>query len=413
MVTVFGLGYVGLTTALGFAKYGNTVYGIDVDKERAASISAGKVPFSEPGLDRALAESLNKTFFVTDDIERAVSQSEYVFYCVGTPYREDGQADLAHLYSAIDQTLPYARVGRFKTLVIKSTVPPSTTKEKVLSYVEAKGFRDGVDFCVANNPEFLREGYSWDDFINADRIVIGVSGSRAQDMLEKLYAPFNIPVYAVSLNTSEFIKYLSNTLLSTMISYSNEMSIAADMIGDISVPKAFKILHLDKRWGGCNMTAYVYPGCGYGGYCLPKDASAFYSLMKSKGFRMGILGNVISVNDSMADFMTERITRNTSADSPIGILGLSFKPGSDDARDTPAAWIIKRLLKSGYGNICAYDPVAIDEFRKLYDFPIEYKNSQEEVLGVSQTVAIVTAWDEFKGLDLRFAGEIIDCRYML
>ncbi len=413
MVTVFGLGFVGLTTALGFAQYGLTVYGIDADRERAASIAAGRTPFVEPGLDEALADNLGRTFFVTDDVESAVTRSEYVFYCVGTPCGADGQADLTHIYAALDSTLPCAGRGPFKALVIKSTVPPSTTREKILPYVEARGFRDGVDLCIANNPEFLREGRCWDDFIHADRIVLGVSDDRAGAMLGKLYERFNIPICVVSLNTGEFVKYLSNTMLSTLISYANEMSIAADMIGDIDVPEAFRILHRDKRWNGCAMTTYVYPGCGYGGYCLPKDTGAFHSLMQRRGLDMGILSNVISVNDGMADFMADRIVRNAAPDSPIGVLGLSFKPGSDDVRDTPAARILESLIKRGYGNIRAYDPVAIDGFRKRYDFPIEYKNSQEEVLEESGTVAILTAWDEFKGLDSRFGGRIIDCRYVL
>ena len=292
-------------------------------------------------------------------------------------------------------------------------MPPSTTKDKVLVYIEAKGFCAGVDFGLANNPEFLREGYCWEDFIHADRIVLGVSDARAEEMLRKLYAPFNIPVYAVSMNTGEFIKYLSNTMLATMISFSNEMSIAADAVGDIQVAESFKILHKDKRWGDCNMTSYVYPGCGYGGYCLPKDTNAFYSLMKGKGVDMGILANVIAVNDGMTDFVADRITRSIGREVPIGILGLSFKPGSDDVRDAPAARIIARLIEMGYGNICAYDPVAIDEFRKNNNLPIEYKNNQDDVLKASRTVVIITAWDEFKGLDARFDGEIIDCRYML
>ncbi len=413
MITVFGLGFVGLTTALGFARHGYTVHGIDADAVRAGSIAAGKIPFKEPGLDEALAESLNKTFFVTDDVESAVSRSECVFYCVGTPYGQDGQADLSHLYAAIDSTLPYVKKGSYKTLVVKSTVPPSTTGDLVAGHVEAMGFRNGVDFSIANNPEFLREGYCWDDFLHADRIVLGVSDSRAGEMLRRLYAPFERPVCVVSPNTAEFIKYLSNTMLATLISFANEMSIAADAIGGISVPEAFRILHMDKRWGGCAMASYAYPGCGYGGYCLPKDTSAFHSLMQRKGVDMGILANVIAVNDGMADFMADRIARNANADTAIGILGLSFKPGSDDVRDTPAARILERLIKRGCRTICAYDPVAIAAFRERYDFDIAYKNTQEEVLEHADIVAIVTAWDEFRGLDRRFGGEIVDCRHML
>lgn len=413
MVTVFGLGFVGLTTALGFAEKGVKVYGFDVNKERSNEIKSGKLPFFEPGLDKALEKNLNKTFFVVDDIKEAIEDSEYVFYCVGTPYGEGGQADLKYLYSAIEMTLSNIKDNKFRVLITKSTVPPSTTKEKVIKFVEDKDFKVGERVGIANNPEFLREGYCWDDFMHADRIVLGVSDITCEKMLRKLYKVFDIPVYCVSLNTGEFIKYLSNTLLATLISYSNEMSIIADTIGDIDVAEAFKILHLDKRWGGCNMASYVYPGCGYGGYCLPKDTNALYSLVNNKGFDAKILKNVINTNDNMPRFIAKKIIKGLDMDSKIGILGLAFKPGSDDVRDTPSAKIINELLKLGYENICAYDPIANDNFKNSYKLDLDYKNSINDVINESEKVAILTAWDEFKGLDLKTDKEIVDCRYIL
>ena len=274
VITVFGLGFVGLTTAVGFAEKGIKVYGIDVNEERTAVIREGRLPFFEPGLDEALVRNLNKTFFVTENVMQAVAESDCIYYCVGTPYGEGGQADLTYLYSAVESTLSGIQDEKFRVLVTKSTIPPSTTKEKIVPFVEEKGFQVGRQIGIANNPEFLREGYCWDDFMNADRIVLGISDSRSEEILRRLYAGFDIPVFAVSLNTGEFIKYLSNTLLATLISYSNEMSVMADTVGDIDVAGAFRILHMDKRWGGCSMTSYVYPGCGYGGYCLPKDTNA-------------------------------------------------------------------------------------------------------------------------------------------
>ena len=250
VVTVFGLGFVGLTTAVGFAEKGITVYGFDVDSARVDIIGNGKLPFFEPGLDKALIRNLNRTFYIADSIEHAVEESDCVYYCVGTPYSEGGQADLTYLYSAVDTTLRCIHDERFRVLVIKSTVPPSTTREKVIPYIESKGFDVGNNIGVANNPEFLREGYCWDDFMNADRIVLGVSDNRSEEILRNLYEGFDIPVYAVSPNTGEFIKYLSNALLATLISYANEMSVIADTIGDIDVAEAFHILHMDKRWGG-------------------------------------------------------------------------------------------------------------------------------------------------------------------
>lgn len=413
VVTVFGLGFVGLTTAVGFAEKGIKVYGIDVNTARTDIIKSGQLPFFEPGLDEALIRNQGKTFFVTDDVTLAVQESDCIYYCVGTPYGDGGQADLTYLYSAVESTLKAIEDKKFRVLVTKSTIPPSTTKEKIIPFVEEKGFHVGKDLGVANNPEFLREGHCWDDFMEADRIVLGVSDSHSEEVLRSLYFGFDIPIFAVSLNTGEFIKYLSNTLLATLISYSNEMSVMADTIGDIDVAEAFHILHMDKRWGGCSMASYVYPGCGYGGYCLPKDTNAIYSLVKTKGFDAGILKNVIETNDNMPEYMAKRIEKNITNDNCIGVLGLSFKPGSDDVRDTPAAKIIKKLLADGYRKIIAYDPIAIEEFKNYYKLEIEYCQSMREIIEEADELVILTAWEEFKELRSVTNKPIVDCRYIL
>ncbi len=412
VVTVFGLGFVGLTTAVGFAEKGITVYGLDVDRQRMSVLKEGKLPFHEPGLDEALVRNLGKNFHLTEDAEAAVAASDCIYYCVGTPYGEGGEADLTYLYGAIDTTLAACRDDKYRVLVTKSTIPPSTTSEKIIPYIEAKGYAVGKGLGVANNPEFLREGTCWDDFMHADRIVLGVSDERTAQILQELYAGFDIPKFCVSLNTGEFIKYLSNTLLATLISYSNEMAQLADTIGGIDVAQAFRILHMDKRWGGCNMSSYVYPGCGYGGYCLPKDTNAIYALGKQKGFDAQILSNVITVNDARPGYMAARVEENVGKNSCIGVLGLSFKPESDDVRDTPAAKVISRLLADGYTNIVAYDPLAMDEFEKHYQLKIAYAASSAEVLEQADEIVVLTAWKEFVDVPKRTDKTIIDCRYM-
>lgn len=413
MITVFGLGFVGLTTALGFAHYGFKVHGIDVDEPRKALIRNGKLPFLEKGLDTALTDTLGRTFFVEDDAEKAIEDSEVIFYCVGTPYGVNGEADLTYLFSAIDETLRYVGKGKQKVLVVKSTVPPSTVSERVVPYIEKAGFSVGEDVIVANNPEFLREGYCWEDFIKADRIVIGSKDGEPIEKLMKIYEPFQIPVFNVSWNTGEFIKYLSNTLLATLISYSNEMAEAADHIGGIEVAKAFHILHMDKRWNGCNMANYVYPGCGYGGYCLPKDTNAFYALAKGKGAKPEILGNVIRTNDDMPEIIAQRISRKVDKNQKIGILGLSFKPESDDVRDCASAKIIKQLQEMGYQRMVAYDPVANEVFQKCYNIAqMEYANSLDEILDEADVFVILTAWKEFKGISQKTDKLVLDYRYM-
>lgn len=417
VITIFGLGFVGLTTSLGFSEYGHKVYGVEVNEERLNTIKSGKLPFLEPGLDEALARHLNKNFqpIGTGQLTEAIAQSDCVYYCVGTPYGKDGQADLTYLLNAIDQTLAVRPKDKYQVLVIKSTIPPSTTSQKVIPHLQTKGLKVGEDLGVANNPEFLREGHCWDDFMNADRIVLGVSDELSAQVLRQIYATVKEPVYCVSLNTGEFIKYLSNTLLATLISYSNEMSIVADTIGGIDVAEAFRILHMDKRWGGATMASYVYPGCGYGGYCLPKDTNALYAVTKTAGFNAQILKNVIETNDHMPEFIADKIIRAIGTDKSqcIGILGLSFKPGSDDVRDTPSAKIIRALTARGYTNICAYDPVAIGEFRRWYDLDIHYTDTYETLLQQADSFVIATAWPEFSDVKQRTSKPIVDCRYML
>lgn len=415
MVTVVGLGFVGLTTALGFAEYGHKVYGIEINSDRYNTITAGKLPFLEPGLDEALTRHLGKNFIPTTDWESAIKDSDYVYYCVGTPYGEDGQADLTYLYGAIEQTLSAIHDDKFRVLVTKSTIPPSTTKQRIIPFLEEHGIKVPEKMGVANNPEFLREGHCWEDFIHTDRVVLGVSDERSEKMLQDLYANANAPVFAVSLNTGEFIKYLSNTSLACLISFSNEMSIAADVIGDIDVAEAFHILHMDKRWQNGSIRNYFYPGCGYGGYCLPKDTNAFNALTRGLGFNGPILHDIIATNDAMPEVTANRIIKAAGEDKGvcIGVLGLSFNPGSSDTRDAPSAKIIRKLNENGYHNIIAYDPVAMEEFQQYYKLNYICKESYEEVINNADVLVIATAWSMFGNIQELTHKPIVDCRYML
>lgn len=413
MITVFGLGFVGLTTALGFAHFGNKVYGVDINTERVELLQNNKLPFFEPNLDNALIKHNNNNFIITDDIKMAIENSEYIFYCVGTPYGKNGEADLKYLFSALEQTIMFLTKERPKTLIMKSTIPPSTTKERIIPFIEKHDLHIGDDVFVANNPEFLREGYCWEDFINADRIVVGCENQKAIELITNLYKPFNSPIHILSYNSAEFIKYLSNTMLATMISYANEMSIIADRIGDIDVAKSFNILHSDKRWGNASMSSYMYPGCGYGGYCLPKDTNALYAISKNKGYDPKILGNVIKLNDSMIDIITNKITNRCTSDKKIGILGLSFKPNSNDVRETVSVKIINKLIEKKYHNIYAYDPVAIQEFKESYNLDISYCSSLEKICERTDILVILTGWQEFLQVKKLTTKPILDCRYIL
>lgn len=414
-VSVVGLGFVGLTTALGFAEYGHTVYGLESDEKRLKQIRTGNLPFYEPDLGEVLRRHLESLFFPTDHWEKAVAESAVIFYCVGTPYSEGGEADLTFLFQAIQQTLDAIHDQWSRVLVVKSTIPPSTTEKRIIPFLEQHNVCVPEQFGVANNPEFLREGHCWEDFIHADRIVLGVCDARSEEVLCKLYAKAEIPICCVSPSTGEFIKYLSNTSLACLISYANEMSLLADAIGGIDVAGAFRVLHMDKRWQTGTIRSYFYPGCGYGGYCLPKDTSALYGVAKSYGFEGRILEQVIALNDQMPAAAAKRIIRAAGKDKAIciGILGLSFNVGSDDVRDAPSAKIIQNLNEAGYQNIVAYDPVAMNGFQKQYQLSCRYLAGYEQILEAADLFAVVTAWPDFHTLPSLTSKPIIDCRYAL
>lgn len=416
MIAVIGLGFVGLTTALGFADKGYKVYGFDVNQEKMTMIKQGEIPFLEPNLKEALERNINKNFIVVSNIKEAVNASKSIFICVGTPNDDQGKVDLTYIEKAIEAILKEVEKMDYKILVIKSTVPPATTKEKIIAFIEKQGFIIGKNIGLANNPEFLREGYAWEDFTCPDRVVIGEYDKRSGDTIEEIYKPFNAPVHRVSLNTGEFIKYLSNTLLATLISYSNEMSLIANAIKDIDIAESFQILHEDKRWSGqpANIKSYAYPGCGFGGYCLPKDTQALVARSREHGYDPKILENVLKVNQKIKSFVVDRISQTVKFSDTIGVLGLSFKPDSDDVRESPSRDIIQLLIKIGYKNIIAYDPVANNAFKKSYNLPIQYAASLSEIVKKTDNLIILTAWKEFKNNKNLFKNKrVFDFRYIL
>ncbi|MCC9168606.1 UDP-glucose dehydrogenase family protein [Pontibacter harenae] len=414
MITVLGLGFVGLTTALGFSKKGFKVYGIDVDQNRIEKLNKGEVPFFEPNLPEALQEELGNNFILGTDLSEAVNDSKAVIICVGTPGNADGSADLTYLLQAVKDVFEVSD-GSFKVIVTKSTVPPSTVSEKVKPYVQELNAQYNKSIGLASNPEFLREGFAWDDFMNPDRIVIGVEDEQSKLVLNELYQPFKAPVHYVNYNSAEYIKYLSNTLLSTLISFSNEMAMIADHIGDIDVAKAFKILHQDKRWSGypAKMSSYVYPGCGYGGYCLPKDTAALNSIAKEKGFDTKILSGNLQINEEVMEFVATKVANTVPKDSTVGILGLAFKSGSDDVRLSPSKAIIEKLLDKGYTNIQAYDPMANEVFDATYKMPLTYTDTLEKLVEQADVLVLLTDWPEFRNnRSLLNSKQLFDFRYV-
>lgn len=416
-ISVLGLGFVGLTTGLGFAKKGFTTYGFDINAKRLASLKKYNIPFFEPHLKEVLEETLGDTFFLDVAFEEAIKKSDAIFLCVGTPEKSDGSADLTYLLKGIEQILN-VNTEKFQVLITKSTVPPSTLSNEVIPFVNEKLAENlGRRIGFASNPEFLREGYCWEDFIEPDRVVIGVEDEVSKEILDKVYQPFGAPIHYVSYNTAEFVKYLSNTLLSTMISYANEMSMIAGAIGNIDVKNAFEILHQDKRWFGkpAIMKNYVFPGCGYGGYCLPKDTAALISISEKNGFSPSLLKANLKVNKEIKPFLVDKIVSEVDLDETLGILGLSFKPNSDDVRITPTKEIIEQLLKKGYSQIVAYDPISNEEFKSHYpELTITYLDTLDELINTADKLVLLTNWDEFKDNKEKFDHlKVYDFRYTL
>ncbi len=416
-VSILGLGFVGLTTGLGLAKKGFKTYGFDINEPRLASLKSHHIPFFEPHLKEVLEETLGNSFFLDVSFEEAIKNSDAVFLCVGTPEKADGSADLTYLLNGIEQILN-VNTEKFQVIITKSTVPPSTLSMEVIPFVNQKLVENpNRKVGFASNPEFLREGYCWEDFIEPDRVVIGVEDEKSKEILDKVYQPFGAPIHYVNYNTAEYIKYLSNTLLSTMISYSNEMSMIAGAIGNIEVKNAFRILHEDKRWFGqpAGMKSYVYPGCGYGGYCLPKDTAALISVAEKNGFSPEMLKANLHVNKEIKPFLVEQIVSQIDTNSTLGILGLSFKPNSDDVRITPTKDIIEQLLEKGYSKIFAYDPISNEEFKSHYpDLAITYINTLDELFEKVDSMVLLTGWDEFKDNKEQLQKKkVFDFRYTL
>lgn len=400
MVTIIGLGFVGITTALYLCERKNiTVYGIDANLKRKEEIKNGHLPFYEPDLEDLLQKHINKSFFVSDDMHASLAQSEYIFICVGTNMGDNGVVDLKDVYKVIDEIVD--NMDSYKTIVIKSSVPPTTTMEKIIPYIESKGLKFKTDFGIAYNPEFLQEGYCYDEIMHGDRIVIGTEDQLSREKMNALYLEKNNAqnVFNVSIATAEFCKYLSNSFLAVVISYANELAKFADKVPGLSIEDAFKIFHQDRRWNNCKMTTYVYPGGQFGGYCLPKDIAALNCVAKEKNINLSMIQDAIIINNSMPNYLVDKIMANYHENDKIGILGLSFKENSDDVRKSPAREVIRILNERGITNIYAYDPVAITNFKNSYpNLQVNYTKNYTELIDQSDIIVIVKMWKEFLNL---------------
>lgn len=393
-IAFIGHGYVGLVTAAVFADLGNTVWVVGHTKEKIENLRKGIAPFYEPGLEELIGRNLKaKRLLFTLDYEEAVGPSEIVFICVGTPAGANGEADLTSVYEAAKQ-VGKALVG-YKVIVTKSTVPPGTNK-KVAELIE-KEKPEGASFAIASVPEFLREGSAISDTLHPDRVVVGTTSDRAQELLLALHKPIDGKTVLCNVETAELIKYASNALLSTKISFANAIAFLSERVG-ADVEKVLEGVGLDKRIG----RSFLYPGVGYGGSCFPKDVKALMAIAKKEGYDFTLLAAVDAINEEARERFVAKIVHHFGGNvkgKKIAVLGLAFKPDTDDMREAPSVAIIGELTRKG-AVIAAYDPVAMKNAEKLLPKSVIYANDPYAAAENADAVAVVTEWNEFRQLDL-------------
>lgn len=400
-VAFIGHGYVGLVTASVFADLGNTVWVVGRTKEKIENLKKGITPFYEPGLSELVKRNADAgRLLFTLDYKEAVVPSQIIFICVGTPPKETGEADLTEVFNASREVGKYIR--GYKVIVIKSTVPPGTNK-KVSDIIGAVKL-EGSSFAMASVPEFLREGTAISDTLHPDRVVIGTTSDRATDLLREFHKPIDGTLVLSNVETAELIKYASNSMLSTKISFANAIAILSEKVG-ADVEKVLEGVGLDRRIG----REFLYPGVGYGGSCFPKDVKALIAIAKTFGYKFTLLTAVEEVNTQVKKNFIEKIVKHFEGDlkgKTIAIFGLSFKPNTDDMREAPSISIIEEL-KEKDASIVVYDPVAMKNAKTVLPKGIGYADSAYHAARGADAVVVLTEWNEFRQIDLvRLAKEL-------
>lgn len=393
-IAVVGCGYVGLVTGACLANLGNDVICVDIDDEKVSNLRKGVIPFFEPGLRDLVEMNLaQKRLMFTTDSELAIKNSEVIFIAVGTPSGKEGKADLSAVFAVADHMAKY--LDSYRIVIVKSTVPVGTV-HKIRDYIRQK-MKKPVDFDVASNPEFLREGEAVNDFMMPDRIVIGVDNGKARDAMLALYRPVERtgkPILITDVKSSELIKYASNAMLAARISFMNELSHLCEKVGaDVKV--IAKGIGLDSRIG----PRFLQAGVGYGGSCFPKDVRALIEVMKEHGCDSRLLESVEGVNEAQKRSLLPKIQRLVPdlAGKKVAVWGLSFKPKTDDMREAPSIVIVKELQKLGAA-VSAFDPVSERNARHIFE-NVHYADTPFGALEGAHCLVVVTEWDLFRELD--------------
>ena len=401
-ISVVGTGYVGLVSGVCFAQMGNSVTCVDIDEKKIEELKQGIIPIYEPGLeDMTLENYKNKTLAFTTNSQEAIKNSKISFIAVGTPMGEDGSADLKYVL-AVAKTIGES-IEDYIVVVDKSTVPVGTA-DKVKATIQAELDKRGVDikFDVVSNPEFLKEGAAIQDFLHPDRVVIGAESEKAMDVMRELYAPFmkhHDRFIAMDIKSAEMTKYAANAMLATKISFMNEMSQICERVG-ADINKVRNGIGSDSRIG----YSFIYPGCGYGGSCFPKDVQALAKTAKDFGYNPRILDAVEAVNYDQKYLISNKVIARFGENldgKTFGVWGLSFKPETDDMREASSITIINELTRRG-AKIVAYDPKARHEAESHYlknNTNVSYVDSKYEVLKDADAIILVTEWQEFRSPD--------------
>jgi len=406
-ISIVGTGYVGLVTGACFAETGVNVVCVDIDVQKIEKLKKGVIPIYEPGLDKIVVNNYEKNrLSFTTSIKESLDQTDVVFIAVGTPPGEDGSADLKYVLEVARQ------IGRYMTdyilVVTKSTVPIGTSlKVKAAVKEELEKRCVEIPFDIASNPEFLKEGSAIDDFLKPDRIVVGVESEKAEKLMQKLYKPFVLnghPVLFMDIPSAELTKYAANSMLATKISFINEIANLCEIVGaDINMVR--KGIGSDSRIGN----KFIYAGIGYGGSCFPKDVKALIKTADDNNYPMRLLKSVENVNEDQKTVIVKKLHKyfkNNLKGKTVAIWGLAFKPNTDDMREAPSIVIINQLLDAGV-KIKVYDPVAMDETKKIFNDKIIYGSDAYDALIEADALILATEWSEFRMPNFRVMEKLM------
>lgn len=406
-IIVIGTGYVGLVTGTCFAESGVTVICIDKDERKINRLNEGSVPIYEPGLEPLIRRNVeNRRLFFSSSLKDNLDDAEVIFIAVGTPSGEDGSADLKHVLNVAEEIGTH--INNYLLVVTKSTVPPGTS-EKVRRAIQGQLDRrkSDVKFDVASNPEFLKEGAAVEDFLKPQRVVVGVANEKSGDLMKRLYAPFllnNRPIIIMDIISAELTKYAANAMLATRISFINEIANLCDLLG-ADINNVRRGIGSDSRIGN----RFLYPGTGYGGSCFPKDVKALIKTANDNDYDLKVIKAVEKANEHQKNVMFEKIMKffnNKLNNKTLGIWGLSFKPKTDDIRESSSIYLIQKLLNEGVV-VKAYDPAAMEETRKKLNDKISYSDNPYDAINNADALVLMTEWSEFHLPDLNKMADIM------